>query len=104
MLGCEAEALGEFIGGRGAAEFGAERVVQPREFAQPLRAPDGDAHGARLFRDRAMDALFDPDRRVGRELRAELRIVKFRRAQQPEIALGDKVRERQAEAGVVIPN
>src|SRR6185436_16809337 len=73
----EAKALGKFIAGGGATQFGTERVVEAGELAEALRTPDWDADGTSLFGDGAMDALLDPNRRVRGEFRAKLWIVQL---------------------------
>jgi hypothetical protein len=104
LFGAETEAFGEFIFGRDAAEFSAELVIQAREFAQALGTPNGNADGAGLLGDGAVNALFYPDGGVGGEFCPELGIIKLGGADESEIAFRDQIGQREPEPGIMMGN
>src|SRR5256886_17007584 len=68
-------------------------------FRSVAREQQLDVHGqpdrARLVGERARDGLADPPRRVGGKARAALGLELLHRAQEPEVALLDQIRQRQ---------
>src|SRR5262249_55692773 len=58
----------------------------------------------RLVRERALDRLFDPPRRVSAELAAFCRVKTFDRFHQTDVAFGNQVEQRQPEVRVTVPS
>ncbi len=95
-------ALGDFIGGRLAAEFlnhlaaGADLLVDGFDHV------DGDADGARLVRDGAGDGLANPPGSVGGELVAATPFKFVRTTHEADVAFLDEIEELQAAVGVFL--
>src|SRR5205823_10249667 len=85
-----------------AAQLDLEAARRARQLLLALDDVHRNADRARVVRDRALDGLPDPPRRVGRELVAAAPVELLDRAVEAERPLLDQVQERHAEAAVAL--
>src|SRR4051794_36613206 len=102
VLDRETRGLGQLLLRRLAAELDFEPARGARELLLPLDDVDRDADRPGVIRDRALDRLADPPRRVGRKLVAAAPVELLDGAVQPERSLLDQVEERDPETAVAL--
>src|SRR2546425_751763 len=94
--------VGDLLG-RGLAAQRLPQVLGRANDARQVRRPvERHAHGAPLARQRGEDRLPDPPDGVGDELHALIGVELARRREQPDVALADQVREREAAVLVLL--
>ena len=89
---------GDLFVGRILRELGRQLALDPSEPTLALLDVDGQADRPRRVAEPALDALADPERRVGRELEALAPVELLGRPDQTERALLDEVAQRESES------